>query len=269
MKSRFFAPPRPRLFGHRGSAGKYPENTLPSFRAALEARVDYLELDVWATRDGEVMVHHDPSTGRLCGEDRLIAECTLRELRRLDAGFAFRNKEENLHPFRGQGITIPTLEEVLEAFPEALFNIEIKQEEPSIEELTLKVIERTGSADRILLAAENDLIMKRIRTRCGEIPTSLSRGETADFFAWLMGGAPPGYRAPGSALQIPPTYGNLTLVTQESVEAAHRVSLEVHVWTINEAEQMDRLLDLGVDGLMSDNPALLRKRFDARGTGRG
>src|SRR5690606_5339972 len=132
MNSRYFDPPVPRLYGHRGSSGHYPENTLPSFRAAIEGGVPYLELDVWATRDGHIVVHHDENTLRLCGENRRICDCTLADVKELDAGYAFSPDGGKSFPFRGQGITIPSLDELFQACPDALFNIEIKQESTPI-----------------------------------------------------------------------------------------------------------------------------------------
>jgi glycerophosphoryl diester phosphodiesterase len=258
MNTRYFAPPRPRLFGHRGCAAHFPENTLPSFAAAIADGVTYLEMDVWATADGHVVVHHDDTLLRLCGVDRKISDLALAELKRLDAGFGF-SPDGAHHPFRGSGITIPTLEEVLHGFPAAFCNIEIKQAEPAIEKETVDLIRRLGREGTVLLAAEQDRIMERLRGLCGDIPTSLSFGETADFFDRLGEGADAVFRPPGKALQIPETFGERTLVTPETVAAAHACGLEVHVWTVNDPEDMRRLLRMGVDGVMSDVPEVLVK----------
>lgn len=257
MKSRYFNPARPRLFGHRGSAAHFPENTLPSFRAALEAGMPYLELDVWATRDGHVVVHHDASTLRQCGVNHRITDCSLAELKGMDAGFGFSADGGGSYPFRGQGITIPTLEELFQACPDALFNIEIKQGSPVIETLTVETIRRAGKEDVVLLAAEQDVIMQRLRPLCGDIPTSLSYSELEEFFAWAASGCRDGYKPPGVALQVPETHSQQTLVTPETIQAAHAVGLEVHVWTVNDPGDMARLLGWGIDGIMSDLPALL------------
>jgi len=257
MKSRYLEPPRPRLFGHRGASAHYPENTLPAFQAAVKEGVAYLELDVWATADGEVVVHHDETVMRLCGVDRRISDLTLAELKALDAGFGFSADGGRTHPHRGAGITVPTLAEVLAAFPGRFCNIEIKQASPAIEERVLETVRRAGRAEQVLLAAEQDAIMQRLRPLCGDIPTSLSFGELATFFGWLQGGCQGEYHPPGVALQIPESWQGLTLVTPESIRVAHALGLEVHVWTVNEPEDMVRLLDWGVDGLMSDYPERL------------
>jgi glycerophosphoryl diester phosphodiesterase len=256
VKTRYFDPPLPRLFGHRGASAHFPENTLPAFRAALAAGVHYLELDVWATADGHVVAHHDETLLRLCGDPRRVSNVTLAELKALDAGFGFSPDGSN-RPCFGQGIAVPTLAEVFKAFPAAFFNIEVKQESPAIEEQVLAVIDAARAADRVLLAAEQDSIMQRLRPLCGPIPTSYSFGELQAFFDWLQGGCRGDYRPPGAALQIPEIWGGHTLVTPETVRAAHALGLEVHVWTVNEPQDMERLLALGVDGLMSDYPERL------------
>lgn len=261
MKTRYFDPPVPRLYGHRGSSAHYPENTLPSFRAAVESGVPYLELDVWATRDGHVVVHHDENTLRLCGENRRICDCALAEVKELDAGYAFTPDGGKNFPFRGQGITIPTLDELFETCPEALFNIEIKQESTPIEPLVLASIRRAEKEDAVLLAAESDAVMQRLRPLCGDIPTSFSYGELETFFTWLGQGCREDYHPPGAALQIPETYGLKTLVSPPMLEAVHSLGLEVHVWTVNAPSDMDRLLKWGVDGLMSDYPEILVSRL--------
>lgn len=256
MTSRYFVPTRPRLFGHRGAAAHFPENTLPSFLAAREAGVAYLELDVWATCDGEVVIHHDESALRQCGMDRRISDCSLSELKGFDAGFGFTSGEGD-HPFRGRGIAIPTLREFFAAFPDALCNIEIKPADPPIESLVIDVVRAAGREDSVLLAAENDDVMRRLRPLCDEIPTSFSREEAAAFFQWIAEDCRGNYRPPAPAIQIPESFGDRTLITPATIEAAHSVDLEMHVWTVNDAEDMERLLAWGIDGLMSDKPELL------------
>jgi len=257
MTNNYLTGPRPRLFGHRGSAATHPENTLPAFAAALEAGVPYLELDVHATADGEVVVLHDDTLLRTCGVDRAVSHLALRELKQYDAGFTFTPDGGGSFPFRERGITVPTLAEVLEAFPQALFNIEIKQEAPGIEGRTLDILAATGRSESVLLAAEQDLIMARLRPLCGAIPTSFCFQELVAFFTWLGTQDPPDYRPPARVLQIPEVWQGRTLVTEEMLAATRHLGLEVHVWTVNAAADMRRLLTMGVDGLMSDDPALL------------
>ena len=252
----------PRVFGHRGAAGLAPENTLPSFALGLALGADVLEFDVHASRDGVIVVIHDDTLDRTTNASGAVRERTLYELQQLDAGYHF-SRDGRDFPYRGQGIHIPTLEAVLKRFPLAYCNLEIKQEDPPIAADVIDVIRRLDAQHRVLLAAEQDTIMQEIRRHAADIPTSFSAAEVADFITRLHAADLAGYHPAGCALQIPPRHGSIELVTAESVAAAHRCGLEVHVWTINERKEMERLLALGVDGIMSDLPGLARCVVDA------
>ncbi|MBN1142038.1 MAG: glycerophosphodiester phosphodiesterase [Deltaproteobacteria bacterium] len=256
MSSRYFTPPRPRLFGHRGFPARFPENTLPSFAAALAAGLPYLELDVWASRDGHVVVHHDETLYRMCGKWRRIRNLNWAEIKSCDTGRGFRDRDGR-RPFLGQGIAVPSLEEVFEACPEAFINIEIKQTDPPIEALVVETVRRWRREETVLLASAHDRVIKRLRALCGAIPTGFSRGEIAAFLDWVKRGCRSGYAPPGAALQVPVSHHGTPIVFPESVVAAHAVGIEIHVWTINDPSEMRRLLTMGVDGLMSDDAALL------------
>ncbi|NLC70422.1 MAG: glycerophosphodiester phosphodiesterase [Desulfuromonadaceae bacterium] len=256
MTSRYFASPSPRLFAHRGFSARFPENTIAAFRAALATGTPYLELDVWASRDGVVMVHHDETLFRMCGKLRRIRNLTFAEIKSCDAGWSFRDKERG-RPFRGRGITVPSLNEVFDACPQAFINIEIKQSDPPIEALVVDTVRRAGREETVLLASESDQVMERLRPLCGAIPTGSGRGDIAAFLNWLKQGCPPGYHPLGRALQVPESYRGIPIVFPDSVAAAHAAGLEMHVWTVNRPEDMKRLLRMGVDGIMSDDPELL------------
>lgn len=260
MGSGYFSSPRPRLFGHRGAAGVAPENTLPSFERAVADGAELLELDVHASRDGVVVVIHDPTLERTTDGQGAVRDFSFAELRRHDAGFRFASGGN--HPFRGKGVRIPALKQLLEAFPTVPLNIEIKQVDPPIEPLVVDLLTEHRALDRVMLAAEDDAIMRRIRASAAEAATSFSSGEAREFFQRCFAGELEGYEPPGRALQIPPRFGDIELVTPETVAAAHRFGLEMHVWTINEEAEMERLLGLDVDGLMSDFPAVLRRVAD-------
>ena len=146
------------------------------------------------------------------------------------------------------------MDEVLERFSDVPLNIELKQAEPRIEAAVLDKIDLHGARDRVLLAAESSLIMRRIRERSGEILTGSSADEVLDFHSRLQAGTLAGYRAGGAALQVPHFFEGTEVVTATFLEAAHDAGLEVHVWTINDPAELSELLSLGVDGLMSDFP---------------
>ncbi|HLK12872.1 MAG TPA: glycerophosphodiester phosphodiesterase [Candidatus Binatia bacterium] len=252
------------MFAHRGASGVAPENTLPAFAAGLEAGAERLELDVHATADGHVVVLHDATLERTtdgAGEVRALA---LAAVQRLDAGSRFQTPDGRF-PFRGRGVRVPTLAELLEACPGVPLNVEIKQAEPPIEAAVLAVLDRFAARDRTLLAAEEPTIMTRIRAAAPGMLTGFSAVEVADFVFRVRDGRLGDYRPPGVALQVPPAYQGVPIVTPESVAAAHALGLEVHVWTVNDEAEMERLLDLGVDGIMTDFPALAAAVLHRRG----
>jgi glycerophosphoryl diester phosphodiesterase len=243
----------PRVFGHRGAAGSAPENTLASFRRARADAADVFELDVHATADGEIVVLHDPTLERTTDGAGPVSALRFAEVARLDAGFHFTSDGGRTFPFRGRGVHVPRLAELVREFPDVPLNIEIKQETPSIVAEVAALLR--AARTHVVLAAEHDVIMAAIRRVAPEIPTSLAAGEVAAFIGALQQGVQHVLPAGAVALQIPPRFGNIELVTRETVAAAHALGAEVHVWTINEADEMRRLLALGCDGIMSDFPA--------------
>ena len=261
---RYLDGPRPRLFAHRGGSRIAPENTIEAFAAGLAAGADRLEMDVHATRDGHVVVIHDPRVDRTTDGTGAVHAMTLAELHRCDAGARFAG-EENDFPFRGRGVRVPTLDAVLEAFPGVPLNIEIKQEAPAIESAVLAVLDRHDARAQVLLAAEEASIMARIRAAAPDVITSFSAADVLEFVTAWHGGTLGGYRPPGAALQIPPSFEGIALVTADSVARAHELGLEVHVWTIDDPAEMAALLDLGVDAIMTDLPPLAARLLRERG----
>jgi glycerophosphoryl diester phosphodiesterase len=246
----FFAPPRPRIFGHRGAAGEFPENTMFSFERAVRAGAIYLELDVHMSRDGEIVVSHDEGLTRTCGRDALIRETNWAEIQDADAGYMLTLDGGATFPFRGRSVKVPRLSAVLGAFVGVNYLIEIKQTEPSLVSELLETVDASGLRRRVLIASEFDEPIHVVRRLAPQIPTNFPYGEVAEFLQ-AMAGNRPGYEPRGAALQIPPEYQGWQLVTSESVEFAHRSGVELHVWTVNEESEMNRLLECGVDGLIS------------------
>jgi len=265
LETEFFTPPRPRVMAHRGASGEYPENTMPAFRAALEAGADYIELDVHCTRDGEVVVVHDEDLSRVASDDRLVREMTMAELEVVDAGFNF-SPDGARWPFRGQGIRVPRLAEVLQAWPGMRFVIEFKPEAAAIADATFEVVRRSGMARRVLFASEHLPPIARARELSPQIPTNLPAAEILSFLQALTNQAST-YDATGDALQIPPEYRGQRLATAEVVAAAHRNGLEVHVWTVNDPAEMKELLGLGVDGIITDYSSRLLALLHSRQQG--
>jgi glycerophosphoryl diester phosphodiesterase len=255
IDSDFFSLPPLRAFGHRGSGGTHPENTLPSFQAAVDAGASYLETDVHMTRDGEIVISHDDNLERTCAMPGRIREMTYAEIATADAAFSYSPDGAGF-PFRGKGIRVPRLGEVLSTFRKHRFNIDIKPDQAGIVGPALKVIEAAGMRRMVLLASEHQERLNEIRALAPAIPTSFGYHEVAGFLAEMASGSGD-YTAPGEALQIPPEYYSWKLATPQTVEVARRFGVEVHVWTINDEAEMRSMVEVGVQGIMSDFPARL------------
>ena len=250
----FFRRNKPRLFAHRGASGETPENTLVAFRRAVELGIVYAELDVHASRDGVVVVSHDATLERTTNGRGHMRDCSLAELRSLDAGFHFSPDGGQTFPFRGTEVKIPTLVEVLQSFPTLYLTVEIKQTEPAIEEFVIAAVRSCGREEQVILASEHDAVLARVRGLAPEIATSFAYGEVVDFIQRVATNQLADYRPPGLALQIPPEFQGVPLVTTQTIAAARAFDCEMHVWTIDDPQEMDNLLNLGVDGLMSNFP---------------
>ncbi|MQA64074.1 MAG: glycerophosphodiester phosphodiesterase [Actinophytocola sp.] len=254
MTSRYsyLATPLPRAFAHRGwhidDLDGF-ENSLPAFRRAAHEGYLHLETDVQVTSDGVVVVHHDAGLDRTTDRHGMITSLPWSEVRRA--------RIAGTEP-------ISRLEDVLEELPEARFNIDVKCDaavEPFIE-----VIQRTNAIDRIAAASFSARRLGRIR-KLGGPKLVMAMGPLSAGVIWLNGRVPRiplGRLAQGAMAQVPIRYGQLPVVNEAFVAAAHRMGVEVHVWTVDEADQMRSLLDMGVDGIVTDRPDVLRDVLRAR-----
>ena len=243
---------------HRGASARFPENTLAAFRAAVEAGAGGLEMDAHLTRDGHPVVLHDPTVDRTTGGSGVVAGMTLAEVRRLDAGGSGRRDER-----------VPTLTEVLTAFPGVPLNIDVKDSVPGAEKAVLDALRAAGTERRALVASFQHRVLRRIRRAAGgEYDTGASRPEIGVFWALsrlrLEALISPAY----TALQVPTKYRGLRVVTPRFVRAAHSRGVRVDVWTINEPGEMRELLDMGVDSVMTDRPEVLAEVLEGRKAGR-
>ncbi len=245
---------RPLVMAHRGGAGLWPENTMYGFKRALDSEVDVLETEIRSTTDGVLVLMHDSTVDRTTSGEGPINGITLRELQALDAGFNWSSDGGRTFPFRARGITVPTLAEVFTAFPNTRLNIDIKQVEPSLVLPLCKMIRTFGMADKVMVASFDSKVLKAFRRECPEVATSLSPHEVMLFCLMNFACLGTAYRTAAYALQVPEYQGKLRVLTKSLVDTAHSLNLKVHAWTINERSDMRRLLNLGVDGIITDYP---------------
>ncbi len=250
----------PLLIAHRGGSRLAPENTLLAFeRAVTWWNADVLELDVHPTRDGEVVVFHDDTLDRTTDGAGPVADHDLDTIRALDAGANFTPDAGVTYPFRGQGIRVPTLLEVLAALPRTRVNIEIKDGRAQ-ERVWASVVE-ADAVDRVLIAAEK--VRNRARLSRHPVPVSASGDELRIMLGQLRLGVLP-FPPAVDALQIPARWEGRAVATRNLVEAAHARNMAVHVWTVDEPDEMNDLLDMGVDGVISDRPDRLARVLHER-----
>jgi glycerophosphoryl diester phosphodiesterase len=246
----YFAPSLPRVFAHRGLATNAPENTLLAFSAAVELGVQYIETDVHGSSDGVAVISHDPDLTRLAGIPSAVSDYSMDQLRGLDLG-------------HGQGFS--SLADALDAFPETRFNIDIKSADavqPAVD-----AILSTNAAARVLVTSFSEA---RRLAAVRQLPNVATSAGARRFAAALVAGKLALHPALRRALrevdcvQIPQEYGPIRITTPPMIARLHAAGVEVHVWTINDEPTMHALLDLGVDGLVTDRADLALDVIRAR-----
>ncbi len=251
------------VFAHRGDSGNFPENTMLAFSKAATYDIDALETDIHLTADDKIVVFHDETVDRTTDGSGYLREKTLAELKALDAGYRWTNDNGETYPFRGQGLQIVTLEEMFVAFPTMWINIDIKHHDENIIDPFIQLIRTHNMQKNLLVGSFDTKILKLFREKCPEVVTAASLTEVFWFFLLSKLRLTKLYRGKSPAFQIPETQKvlgfELRLVDRRFVTAAHAQNIAVHVWTVNEEADMQRLITLGVDGLMSDYPLRVLK----------
>lgn len=264
-------------FAHQGGSFEGPSSTLAAIAHALEVGATAIELDAHATKDHRIVVCHDATVDRTTNHEGIIAQMSLEELSRLDNAYWWIDgdvvtpgRDADEYQLRGRApddrrYGVATLEEVATAFPGVLLNLDIKGTAPLVEpyeELLARELRQLEIIDRVIVASFHDDAIQRFRAFAPEVATSAATNETAAFyFSHLEAPIVP----PVAAFQVPARYGEIDVVTESFVEAAHAAGIAVHVWTINDVEEMSRLIDVGVDGLVSDRPTVLAALLEERG----
>jgi len=245
--------PRIRIIAHRGGAGVFPENTMLAFSHAAQVGADALELDIHSTRDGELVVLHDPTVDRTTDGHGSVNRFSTAEIRRLDAGYRW-TQDGVTYPFRCGRASIPLLRELFEAFDEYRMIIDIKQREPDITASFCRLIQEFDRAERTFVGSFHRQTLLRFRSLCPTVPTIALSGEVRRFLfrsKARLGGDP--FMA-AHLMSVPPRHGLLRVVDERFVRDAHAHGVEVEVWTVNEVDRARTLASCGVDGVVTDFP---------------
>ena len=243
---------RPLVFGHRGGSRLAPENTLAAFDRGVAEGVDGLELDVRLSHDGKVMVCHDARLDRTCDVTGAIADMMSSDLSRVDAGYRF-SPGDGTYPFRACGFVVPTLREVVSRYPQYRLIVEMKDDTPAMARATVDVLREAGALDRVCLGSFYAGVLRQARRLAPGTATSGARDEVfRAFVCSRIGWLPPFRRY--QVLQIPERRESIRVVTPRFVRAAHRVGVPVQVWIVDCADDIRRLLEWGVDAIITDRP---------------
>lgn len=238
----YFSSAPPRVLAHRGLALEAPENTLLAFAKSMAIGVVDLETDVHESSDGVAIISHDPTLERVAGRKVRVNHLTAPELRRVDLG---------------DGQNFATLEEALDAFPDARFNIDVKSS--GAIEPTINAVRAVNAVNRVLVSSFSEARQRATVKGLPGVATSASMGAMARVLAVSKLGLTKrvvSMLAGYDALQIPERWKGVRIVSPPLIQSAHDAGIEVHVWTVNEPDDMHRLLDLGVDGLVTDRADL-------------
>ena len=251
---------RPLVIAHQGGDGVWPGDTMYAFERAVEIGADVLEMDAHIAKDGEIVLMHDEAVDRTTDGTGLIEDLTLAEIKRLDAAHKWSTDEGRTFPFRGQGIQVPTLNELFEKFPDMRYLIEIKLTENPIDQPFCNLIREYNMQAKVIVASFHDEAMRMFRETCPEVATSASRTEVRNFVllgkVFLSGFVVPRYQS------IQPPYDpseslGITIITERFIREAHAKNIKVEPWTVNDPELMKQYIEWGVDGIITDRPDLM------------
>ena len=247
----------PLVIAHQGGDGLWPGDTMFAFQNAADLGVDVLEMDVHITKDGILVLMHDEAVTRTTDGTGEIESMTLEELKKLDAGYDWSTDDGATFPFRGQGVTIPTMEEVFTTFPDMHMTIEIKKTNASMAKPFCELIRKHDMQDKVLIASFHDERLAEFRETCPEVATSSAKNETTAFVLLTKPFLGSFYSPKFFSLQVPEESSGITVMTPAFVKAAHERNLAVEPWTINDAETMKKFIAWGVDGIITDRPDIM------------
>ena len=257
---------------HGGGLLIRPDHTILAYDQALEDGADMLELDIHETRDNVIVVMHDETVDDTTNCTGLIKEMTFAELLECDAGYKWTQDGGETYPYRDMGLVVPSLEEVLERYPDTPVNIEIKQSEPSLVDGLVDLVRQYEFEDKMVGASFSDDILAELRVAAPEIATSLGQGESTDYWYKSLVPIDPEYDPAGEFLQLPVEYnieGTVVEVLHPGfVPRVEELDMYLHIWTVNDEDEMRWLIEVqGVHGIMTDDPPLLTRVIEELGAG--
>lgn len=245
---------RPLVIAHRGGRGLWPENTLFAFERAAALGVDMLEMDLRLTADGQVVALHDATVDRTTEGSGAVAALSLAQVQALDAGYRWTADGGESHPYRGQGVRIPTLDAVLQGFPQVAKVIEIKVPDVGLEERLCSALQQAGQRDRVIVGSFYERSLTHFRSVCPGVATSAGPTSVKLLVVLQSLGLERLLSPSYEALQIPEEHAGMQLATPSMMRSARERGLSVQMWTINEQPVMQRLLDMGAQALITDYP---------------
>jgi glycerophosphoryl diester phosphodiesterase len=251
---------RPLVIAHQGGEGLRPSSTMLAYDHAVKLGADVLEGDIHTTSDGHLVLIHDETIDRTTDSTGEVDDMTLAQLQALDAGH-YWTEDGKTYPYRGQGLTIITVRELFEKYPDLLYVLEVKKTDLPTAEPTCDLIKELDMEEKVMIASVYQDMMDTFRAACPDVTTSATEDEATQFFVMNTLFLAPLYSPPMTSLQVP-EYSevrgvNLHVITPRFIRAAHKRGMDVHPWTINDPADLRRMIDLSVDGIITDRPDLL------------
>lgn len=250
------------VMAHQGGDGEFPSNTLFALQQATALGVDVLEVDVHSSADGVIVVIHDATIDRTTDGSGRVNDLTFAELQTFDAGYNWPTLaghpllDTGDFPYRGDGLTIPSLEDVFIEFPDMPISVEIKQETPSIAQPLCDLIREYNRESLTIVPSFRAEAMYEFREVCPEVASAAVEPEVIQFFALSYVGLGSAWQPTTETFMIPEYQGDLQVISQRFVDQSHGRNVAIYPWTINSADQIQRMIDYGVDGIITDYPSL-------------
>lgn len=250
------------ILAHQGGDGERPSNTLAAFQHAADLGAHVLEMDIHSSADSVLVVIHDETVDRTTDGIGAVNELNFAELQAFDAGYNWPTLEghpdldSGNHLYRGQGISIPSLEEVFQVFPDYPMSIEIKQEEPSIASSLCDLLGEYGREDNTIVASFSEKAMQDFRAACPSVATTGVESEITIYYGLNLLGLSAAWQPATHAFAVPEYFGDLHVLSPSFVSNTRQHNVRVYPWTINSATDIQKMIDLGVDGIITDYPSL-------------